>query len=92
MGTLPVVLNFGKDVTGSELVQNQSGVQTKINKTETFQPTADKHKNKVIEKNKILVFKQVMQQMLKHATAYDYEGDAQLLAEAAKIVHKNVVS
>ena len=43
-------------------------------------------------KNKILVFEQGMQQMLKQATACDYEGDAVLLAKVAKIVRKEIAS
>ena len=42
-------------------------------------------------KSKILVFEQGMQQMLKQAMACDYEGDAILLAKAAKIVCKDVM-
>ena len=43
-------------------------------------------------KNKILVFENGMQQMLKQAMACDYEGDALILAKAAKIVRKDIVS
>lgn len=43
-------------------------------------------------RNKILVFEQGMQQMLKEAMECDYEGDALLLAKAAKIVRKDIVS
>ena len=42
-------------------------------------------------KSKILVFEQGMQQMLKQAMACDYEGDALLLAKAAKLVRKDVM-
>jgi len=43
-------------------------------------------------KKKILVFEQGMQQMLKQAMTCDYEGDALLLAKAAKIVRRDIVS
>ena len=43
-------------------------------------------------KNKILVFEQGMQQMLKQAMAIDYEGDALLLAKVAKLVRKEIVN
>ena len=43
-------------------------------------------------KNKILVFEQGMQDMLKQAMACDYEGDALLLAKAAKLVRKEIVN
>ncbi len=43
-------------------------------------------------KNKILVFEQGMQHMLKQAMARDYEGDVLLLAKAAKIVRQEIVS
>ena len=39
-------------------------------------------------KNKVLVFQQGMQQMLKQAMTCNYEGDALLLAKVAKIVIK----
>ena len=43
-------------------------------------------------KNKLLVFEQGMQQMLKQATACDYESEALLLAKAAKIIQKQIVT
>ena len=42
-------------------------------------------------KHKILVFDLGMQKMMKQAMACDYEGDALLLAKAAKIVRRDVV-
>lgn len=42
-------------------------------------------------KHKILVFNQGMQQIMKQVMACDYEGDALLLAKAAKIVRKDIV-
>ncbi len=43
-------------------------------------------------RNKVLVFEHGMQQMLKQAIACDYEGDALVLAKAAKIVRREIVS
>ena len=43
-------------------------------------------------KNKVLVFQQGMQQMLKQAMTCNYEGDALLLAKVAKIVRKDIAS
>ena len=42
-------------------------------------------------KHKILAFDLGMQKMMKQALACDYEGDAQLLAKAAKIVRRDIV-
>ena len=43
-------------------------------------------------KNKILVFDQGMQQMLRQAMECDYEGDALLLAKTARLVRKEIAS
>ena len=43
-------------------------------------------------KNKILVFEQGMQEMLKQAMTCDYEGDALLLTKVAKSVRKEIAS
>ena len=43
-------------------------------------------------KNLILVFEEGMQQMLKQAFKCDYEGDALILAKAARIVREDMIS
>ena len=43
-------------------------------------------------KNKVLVFEQGMQQMLKQIAKTDYEGETLLLAKAAKILHRELAN
>lgn len=71
------------------------GVEKEINrvrlkeKVKVYFPHAQEQSD---GKNKILVFEQGMQQMLKHAMENNCGGDAIVLAKAAKIVRKDIIS
>ena len=74
---------------------NYLGVEKEVNRSRfkesilSYFPQAQEQSD---GKNKILVFEQGMQQMLKQATACDYESEALLLAKVAKIIRKEIVS
>ena len=81
-----------------ELYQNRLrdlGVDNEINRTRfkekimTHFPEAQEQSD---GKYKILVFEQGIHQMIKQAMASDYEGDALILAKAAKIVRQEILN